>query len=171
LAQQHQVTNLAQAGVSEYRIYQQLRSVEDLTVFDVVIVAHTSPLRVPTRRHPMHSDDILHKNADLIYSDIVYHASRLKNIFNRRLHAAREFYRYHYDDEFFEDSYWLFREKINTILADKNVITLVTFADQVATEKYVLNFADLLNTQPGLINHYSEEGNRLVYAKIQELIA
>lgn len=170
LAQVHQVTNLAQAGVSEYRIYQQLQSVKDLTAFDVVIVAHTSPLRVPTRRHPMHYDDSLHKNADLIYSDIVYHASKLKNFFNRRLHAAREFYRYHYDDEFFEDTYWLFREKINTILADKKVITLATFKECPAREKYVLDFTDLLNTQPGLINHYSEKGNRLVFDTINATV-
>jgi hypothetical protein len=166
LAQQHQVTNLAQAGVSEYRIYQQLRSVTDLSVFDTVIVAHTSPLRVPTRRHPMHSNDSLHKNADLIYSDIVYHAKQLKNIFNLRLHAAREFYRYHYDDEFFEDTYWLFREKINTILANNKVVTLATFKDCPATEEYVLDFTDLLNTNPGLINHYSEKGNQVVFDTI-----
>jgi hypothetical protein len=165
LAQQHQVTNLAQAGVGEHKIYRQLVSVDDLTVYDVVIVAHTNPGRVPTRRHPMHYNDGLHQHADLIYSDIDYHAKQLKNIFNVRLHVAREFFRYHYDDEFFEDTYWLFREKINTILADKKVITLETF-DLPATEKYVLNFADLLNTNPGLINHYSEKGNQVVFDTI-----
>lgn len=170
LAEHHQVTNLAQAGVSEYRIYQQLQSVEDLSIFDVVIVAHTSPLRVPTRRHPVHGDDVLHKDSDLIYSDIEYHSNSLCNIFNQRLRAARNFFRYHYDDEFFEDSYWLLREKINTILADKLVITLATVRDCTATEKYVL---DLLSTPQGLINHYSKEGNQIVYnivmCKIQEL--
>ena len=83
LAQSHSVTNLAQAGVSEHKIYKQLCSVQDLSVYDVVIVAHTSPFRVPTKRHPMHSKDVLHKDADLIYSDIEYHSNRLKNIFNK----------------------------------------------------------------------------------------
>lgn len=166
LAEQHQVTNLAQAGVSEYKIYQQLQSVEDLTKYDVVIVAHTSPYRVPTRQHPIHSNDPLHKNADLIYTDIEYHSNKLKNIFNRSLRAAQDFFTYHFDDEFFEVSYSLLREKINTVLEDKPVITLATFNTWKSTEKYVLDFTDLLNTQPGLINHYSESGNSLVFNTI-----
>jgi hypothetical protein len=172
LAEQHQVTNLAQAGVSEYKIYRQLLSVEDLSVYDIVIVAHTSPLRVPTRRHPMHSRDVLHKNADLIYADIRYHASRLKNIFNSSLQAAKDFYRYHYDDEFFEDSYVLFRKEINAILANKKVITIATFKlfDRFVTEKNILDFTDLLNTEPGLINHYSQKGNQLVYKQVSSTI-
>ena len=173
LAEQHQVTNLAQAGVSEYKIYKQLQSVEDLNQFDAVIVAHTSPLRVPTRRHPMHSNDTLHKDADLIYADIEYHAKRLKNIFNRRLQAARDFFKYHYDDEFFEDSYWLFREKINTMLADKRVITLATFDLEehwIPTEKHTLNFVGLLNTHPGILNHYNESGNRIVHRCIVDTL-
>jgi hypothetical protein len=105
-----------------------------------------------------------------MYSDIVYHSKKLKNIFNQRLQAACDFFKYHYDEEFFEDSYWLFREKINTILVNKTVITLITFADQPATEKYLLDFADLLNTQPGLINHYSNTGNQIVFDTINATV-
>lgn len=162
LAEQHTVTNLAQAGVSEYKIYKQLLSVKDLSVFDAVIVAHTSPYRVPTRLHPVHFNDVLHNKSDLIYTDIEYHSFQLKNMFNRSLCAAKKFFTYHFDEEFFEVSYGLFRDKINTILADKKVITLATFDTWAATEKYVLDFVDLLNTQPGLINHYSKEGNQTV---------
>lgn len=166
LAEQHTVTNLAQAGVSEYKIYKQLLSVKDLNVFDVVVVAHTSSYRVPTWQHPIHSNDSLHKNADLIYADIAYHSGRIKNIFNKSLHGAYNFFNYHYDSGFFEDSYRLFRKEINRILQNKQVITLSTFKQTPFTEKYVLDFTDLLNTQPGLINHYSEEGNQLVYNSI-----
>jgi hypothetical protein len=166
LAKQHQVTNLAQAGVSEHKIYRQLLSVKDLTAYDIVIVAHTSPYRVPTKQHPVHSSDILHKDSDLIYTDIEYHAGRLKNMFKRSLTAALDFYKYHYDSEFFEDSYWLFRKEINTLLADCKVITLSTFAGCKSTEKHVLDFTDLLNTQPGVINHYSQQGNQQVYNKL-----
>ena len=174
LAEQHTVTNLAQAGVSEYKIYKQLLSVKDLSVFDAVIVAHTSPYRVPTRLHPVHFNDSLHKDADLIYADIAYHSKRIKNIFNRSLRGAYEFYNYHYDSGFFEDSYCLFRIEINRILEDKQVITLSTFNQQASMEANTINLVDMLVTYPGLINHYSEFGNRLVYgsitSKIQELV-
>ena len=72
LAKHHTVTNLAQAGVSEYKIYKQLISV-DLSQFDLVIVAHTSPYRVVTRSHPVHYNNSLHKHADLLFGDIEYH--------------------------------------------------------------------------------------------------
>ena len=174
LAEQHTVTNLAQAGVSEYKIYRQLLSVRDLSQFDVVIVAHTSPYRIPTWQHPIHSNDSLHKDADLIYADIAYHSKRIKNIFNRSLRGAYEFFNYHYDSGFFEDSYCLFRKEINRILEDKQVITLSTFNQQASMEANTINLVDMLVTYPGLINHYSEFGNRLVYgsitSKIQELV-
>jgi len=163
LAKQHTVTNLAQAGVSEYKIYRQLLSVDNLEQYDVVIVAHTSPYRIPTWQHPIHSNDSLHKDADLIYADIAYHSKRIRNIFNRSLRGAYDFFTYHYDSGFFEDSYGLFRKEINRILQDKLVITLLTFGGYRALEKDVLDFTYLLNTQPGLINHYSEQGNQLVY--------
>ena len=174
LAEQHTVTNLAQAGVSEYKIYRQLLSVRDLSQYDVVIVAHTSPYRIPTWQHPIHSNDSLHKDADLIYADIAYHSKRIKNIFNRSLRGAYEFFNYHYDSGFFEDSYCLFRKEINRILEDKQVITLSTFNQQASMEANTINLVDMLVTYPGLINHYSEFGNRLVYgsitSKIQELV-
>lgn len=162
LAEQHTVTNLAQAGVSEYKIYRQLLSVRDLSQYDFVIVAHTSPYRIPTWQHPIHRNDLLHKDADLIYADIAYHSKRIKNIFNRSLRGAYEFFNYHYDSGFFEDSYCLFRKEINRILEDNQVITLSTFGGYQSSEKDVLEFKDLLNTQPGLINHYSEAGNLIV---------
>ena len=123
---------------------------------------------MPTRQHPIHSNDQLHSNADLIFTDIEYHSNRLVNLFNKSLRAAREFFTYHFDDEFYEDSYSLFREKINSMLAGKMAITISCFKmlDRFITEKYVLDFVDLLNTEPGLINHYSKEGNLIVYNKI-----
>jgi hypothetical protein len=170
LAEQHTVTNLAQAGVSEYKIYRQLLTV-DLQAFDVVIVAHTSPYRVPTRQHPVHSNDILHKNADLICTDVEYHAKKLANMFNRRLQAAREFFTYHFDEEFFEDSYILFREKINKLLSKNKVIVISSLSlEKYKTEKYVLDFVDLLVQEPGLINHFSQQGNRIVYERVVSVL-
>ena len=96
LAEQYEVTNIAQAGVCEYKIYKQLLSVKNLNDYDWVIVSHTGSFRVNTLKHPIHSGDKLHKNADLIYTDIDYHSNKLKNIFNKSLKAAVLFYKYHF---------------------------------------------------------------------------
>jgi hypothetical protein len=80
----HVITNIAEAGVSEYKIYKQLISF-DLTQFDLVIVAHTSPYRVVTRLHPVHYNNSLHKHADLLFGDIEYH---YKNKGTRRIQRS-----------------------------------------------------------------------------------
>jgi hypothetical protein len=69
LAQEYSVTNLAQAGCSEYRIYQQLKTT-NIDHFDLILVSHTSAYRIYTEYHPARRDTALHKNCDLLYSDI-----------------------------------------------------------------------------------------------------
>ena len=125
LANNHTVTNLAQAGVSEYRILQQLLSV-DLDQFDIVLVVHTSPYRVVTRKHPVHHADVLHGNADLLFTDIEYHAGWYKKFTNRALRSAYEWFLYHFDTEYQETVYHLIIDKINSILKHKPVVTIVT---------------------------------------------
>ena len=70
LSAEYAVTNLAQAGVGEYKILQQIKSVPDIQMFDLVLISHTSPYRIHTRKHPVHHADPLHNHADLIMEDI-----------------------------------------------------------------------------------------------------
>ena len=174
LAEKYRVTNLAQAGVSQYKIYQQLESVKHkLDQFDIVIVNHTSPFRVPTISHPLLEFDEVHYNADLIYSDISYHANKFKNFFNKSLRAAKNFFDLHYDIEFFRRTSELYVKEINEILKDKNVITLneVLSIEHYHYEDYYRNDREsFLNKHKGKINHLSEEGNKIVYNKLLEII-
>jgi hypothetical protein len=165
LAEKYSVTNLAQAGVSEYRIYQQLLSVINLDEYDLVIVSHTSPYRLPTRKHPVHNTDLLHSNADLIFSDIEYHNNQIKNIFNFGLKSAYKFFLYHYDEAYFETTYQLLRERINDMLKEKLVIVIsnLPILKNFTTEKTVLEFT----SDGGLINHGSENLNKEI---LQEII-
>ena len=65
LADKYSVTNIAQAAVSEYKILQQVKSI-DLNRFDTVIISHASPNRIHCVTHPIHANNILHKDSDLI---------------------------------------------------------------------------------------------------------
>ena len=172
LAQHHSVTNLAQCGVAEYRIYQQLLSVQNLAVYDWVIVSHTSPYRVVTRHHPVHGTDSLHGNADLMLVDIEHHAGKLRNIFNRSLRAAINYFDYHYDIDYHTHVYRLFRAEINRLLVGKNVIVIsnLPILQEYTTENTVLDFSELMLRDPGLINHFSEQGNRMIYKQIEQVI-
>ena len=63
LANRVSLVNLAQAGVSQYRILQQIQRV-CLDDYDRIIICNTSPHRIVTCKHPIHTD-ALHASADL----------------------------------------------------------------------------------------------------------
>jgi hypothetical protein len=169
LSSVYQVDNIAQAGVSEYKIYKQILSVENqLKNYDVVIISHTSPYRAVTRQHPIHCDDTLHSNADLMLADIEYHSKSLKSIFNRSLQAARGYIKYHYDIEYQEITYNLFKKEICQMLSGTKTIVISNFLNQTINESDT-NFLDCSSLQtnyPGIMNHLSDQGNFLLFNDI-----
>ena len=172
LEKDHNVTNLAQAGVGEYKILRQLETLTNLDEYDLVIISHTSPYRVNTRFHPVHHDDILHKNADLIYTDIEYHKGRLKNIFNRSLRTAFKYFLYHFDTEYQERVYLLIKDEIHRILKNKNtlIISNLDLKSFGLSDNNIIFIDQIQNKHPGLANHLSYTGNKLVYEKIINFI-
>ena len=92
LSKDHKVTNVAQAGVGEYKIYKQIENI-DQNLYDCIIVSHTSPSRIHTPSHPIHTAGF-HKDCDLILTDI----SEKFSFFDNRLKTAQGWFKYHYDD-------------------------------------------------------------------------
>lgn len=172
LAECFVVENIAQAGVSEYKIYQQIMSINDMNLYDFFIISHTSPYRAVTREHPIHSTDILHQHADLMINDIDYHHSKLKNFANRSLKAAQGYFKYHYDTEYHVTTYNLFKKEINKKLPKNKTITLNFFPDghDKDHDQYSLNFDKLQKTQPGLMNHLSLAANEIIFQEIKKYI-
>ncbi len=164
LAENHRVTNVAQAGCSEYRILKQIQS-QDLNTFDLVIVSHTSPSRVYTREHPLHKDGF-HKNCDLIANDI-----ERVSFFNDSLKSAQGWFKHHYDDEYQQDIYNLIRKEINNIINIPYIsMSHISFLKDKYIESTHLDFSDLWATERGNVNHYTEAGNISIYNKIKRAI-
>jgi hypothetical protein len=171
LAEHFEVTNIAQAGVGEYKIYKQLCSV-DLTKYDLVIVSHTSPYRLHTRLNTVHQSDQLHSNSDLLFSDVEYHLKTISGFFDRALRSAYNFFVHHYDTNYQEDVYGLIRQEINRIIgADNYLVINNTLAEpRFVLEQNIVNIVEIQQLHPGLINHLSDEGNRLVYQQVLDKI-
>lgn len=161
LANSYDVTNLAQAGASEYKILQQIKSA-DLDHFDIIILVHTSPYRVPTRKHPVHSNDCLHKHADLLLADIQYHATWYRRLYNRALSSAYGFFLHHFDVEYQETIYELLVEKINQTLKHKKVITVKSPLCPLIIDDAV----DIQEFDAGKTNHMSINANIDFYKKL-----
>ena len=164
LAEQLDVVNLAQAGVGEYKILKQIQSVRNIQNYDCVIVSHTSPLRINTRQHPVHHNDKLHHNADLMLNDIEYHYTRWRNLFNTALQTARNFFFYHFDEQYQNDIYILLRKEINCLIGTVPcvVISNLSIDSPFITEDCVINMVEIQQKHAGLINHLSPYGNALV---------
>jgi hypothetical protein len=166
ILQQHtdlEVNNIAQAGVSEYKILRQISSV-DLDQYDLAIVCHTLPSRITTIKHPIHAGDLLHGSADLIFSDLEHHAKLWHNAFNRALHSAKDFFKYHYDQECQDTVYRLLRQECALKLKTLPFL-VVNFSLETrdfVLENHVLDFCLDSRIKPGLINHMDAASNRWV---------
>lgn len=161
IAEEYETTNLAQAGVGQYKIYKQIKSV-NIEKFDVVISSYTSPYRVHTPCHPVHNNDLLHKNCDLLANDIEYFFHKDKK--NESLTSARNYFKYHFDINYYNTIYKLLVEQCNNLLKGIKHIKIsnlpnVTYDWSLITSKH-----------KGLINHLSEEGNKVIYRELMKLI-
>ena len=158
LAEKYNVTNVAQAGVSEYKIWKQIETA-NVNEYDLVIVSHTSPNRVHTIKHPIHKTD-LHKDCDLIYTDIEAYS----DWFNPSLSAAKGWFEYHYDQEYQDDIYQLLRESILKNIT-KPYISLNNLDSSLPfiIEPNSLDFTGLWKSERGVVNHYTTAGNKTVF--------
>lgn len=154
------VTNVAQAGCSEYKIYLQLKSV-DLTQYDAIIIAHTSPNRLYVKEHPVHEKGSLHEHSDFIYTDIKEHSKHTKSL----LPVVDYFERY-FDLEYATFVHSLICKEIDNMLLDySGTIIHVTGFDWDNLHPFtdIITFEPLAKYNMGLPNHLDDGGNTFVY--------
>lgn len=162
LAREHDVTNIAQAGCSEYRILKQIES-QHLSEYDAVIVSHTSPYRVHTAYHPAHAGDALHGNSDFIYNDVKAHD----------IHSMVEYFEKFYDLDYARDMHNLICRRIDYLTFPYSGVIHITHFDwqKLFQFTFMTNFVGIHKQHPGDANHYSTTGNELVLAKLNERLA
>ena len=165
LSQKFDVTNLARAGVCEYKIYNQLLSA-NISDFDIVIISHTSPYRLYVKEHPIHSQDSLHGECDLIYTD-------LKDAVNtyKQVQPIIEYFEKYFDLDYAKFVHGLICEKIENFCQpfSHKVINLITFEEQYQF-KNSLSFVDLFKTNRGKMNHFDTVGNQKIFETIANTI-
>ena len=159
LESEYDVTNIAQAGVSEYKIYKQLEKI-DTTKFEHIIISHTSAYRIPIEEHPIHKDDSLHDDCDIIYSDAEVH------IENNIMKTAVDFYVNIFHPEYFCFVNDLIFKEIQKITPKA---IHITFFDNFY-DNSILKFEDIFLSYKGNINHLDEKGNSLFYNIIKNIL-
>ena len=161
LSDAHDITNLAQAGCSEYRILKQIQSA-NLADFDKIIIAHTSPFRLYVKKHPVHMHDTLHSSCDLIYSDIKNHSVNDKNLL-----SIVDYFENYFDNDYAVDIHNLICEKIDVLTRKHEPIHITGFewTDMFEFEN-MINFNNLFKKHRGESNHLTAKGNMEIYHAI-----
>jgi hypothetical protein len=157
----HEVTNLAQAGCSEYKIWLQVSSI-DISAFDRVILFHTSPYRWYVKEHPYLSNSKLHRDSDLIYNDLVNQPP-----FEDQL-VLKIFFEKYFDLDYAAFVHGILREKIeqHIMAISKSVYTM-----GVQQESVDFDIAHIFNKYRGCVNHLNEKGNRMIAEKVLEFLS
>lgn len=161
MASNYEITNLAQAGCSQYKVLKQIQSV-NLEKFDKIIISHSSPYRLFSPKHPIHYADKLHKDSDLIYSDVKEHA-----VTNKELLPLVEYFEKYYDLNYAEDIYTLLCKEIVELTKHLNILHLVHRCNhQIVKFDNQIDCSPVFKNYHGLANHYSDEGNKIIYDQI-----
>lgn len=166
LAQEFRIDNCAQAGVSEYKIWQQIEK-SCLGNYDVVIVWHTSPYRIPVEHHPLHQGDCLHGQCDLLYEDVKHAVEQRPD-----LQPAVKWFEQYFHLPAAEFTHNLICEKIDRHTAWKQSVWHARAVDWKGLYRFNggLDFSAVWKKHQGLINHFDSEGNQKIFEKFKELI-
>jgi hypothetical protein len=148
------VTNISQAGCSEYKILLQLRSVT-LSDYHIVVVNHTSPFRLYVKTHPVHADDVLHHSSDLLYNDILFH---YKQHPTDDLSVAIGYFEKYFDLDY---ANYMYKLIYNDIIETCSVIKSlqVVHTESIIDDKNLLRLAQYSKHNKGLLNHYNKTAN------------
>ena len=168
LANEYAITNCAQAGVSEYKILKQLEQ-QNLDEYEVIIVSHTSPLRVYIKDNPMYLNNQLYSNADLIYSDVLSHYN--SDTDNIMLQTAKNYFEIIFDQDYYQDMYFLLVDKIKKLTHQHKCLHLLTIFDQGVDVQPCLNLKQQFKFKQGTPNHYSNKDNIKICNLVKDWIA
>ena len=158
LRRNFKITNLSQAGVSEYKIYKQLISI-DLNQFDSIIICHTSFFRIPIKENTFYQNSKLHKSSDLIFTDV----ESKKNI-SKKMKTAFNFFKYFFWKEYFLFTNGLIFEQIYEKTKD---CIHITFFDDFYDAR-VTNFHNIFLNHRGDVNHLDKNGNTKIFSYLKK---
>jgi hypothetical protein len=164
LKNNHNVTNLAQAGCGQYKILQQLRNT-DPTQFSNIIISHTSSTRFHIEKNPFHTTGT-HIHSDLIYEDVLN-----KDPSDVRDHILFLF-EHVIDIDYQNFIYQAICREIAQLIQQVPTIHLNFFSkNSILKQQFSVNECyQIWRKNTGTINHMSEKGNQIIYNLVEGLL-
>jgi hypothetical protein len=162
----YDLTNVAQAGASEYKILKSLKSVQE---YDAAIVFHTSPIRLYSANgNLLHTDSLTHRDSCYVINDVLSKRGPIKR-------AMENYVKYFYNEEFVNYIHTKICEDIvkNTRLIPTIHASGFDYSDIFEFDNFV-SANDLFETYRGNTCHLTADGNRYlaerIYKKLTNLL-
>ena len=161
LAQQHQVTNISHPGIGEYKIMQRLMS-QDLTLYDAVIISHTSPYRVHCLENHLYPQGHVYRDSDIIFLDAENKRTRLGQ-------SMVDYFHYAFDEQYYKFVHASCCMQIDALTLHSPVIHITHF-DWTDLYQFpgMINFYQLWQQHAGNHVHYDIAGNQHILDTLQQ---
>ena len=162
LQQDFNVTNLSKPGIGEYKILQQVKSV-DLEKYDLLLLSHTSPNRVHTLTNPLYPPNHLYSNSDIIFTDA-------ESKINQHP-IARDivgYYKYIFDLDYYKFIHNSCCQEIDQLTKNTKVLHITHF-DWTDLYQFnsMINFYNFWLDNRGDVAHYTKQANQTIYNQLQ----
>ena len=163
IADLHNVENVGQSAVSQYKILKQFQNL-DLSKYDKIIVSVSSYWRMYVQQHPIYKSGRL-ANCDLMLMDLETH----NDWFNGSLRTAKGLFKYEfYDDQYLIDIYDMITDRMREKLKGTDHILIGHTGNR--TKHADLDFSELWKEERGLVNHYTQKGNQHIFNALQPFL-
>lgn len=158
LSQNHQIVNFSQRGISQYKIFEIItQNLNKLQSVDKIIIWYTNSDRVyvnenvdyPTRCKSTH------RFADMVASDALTNPDWNK--------IAKNYYKFFYNQNLQDFISECIINQVRNLLGD-NIIECSGFDTD---DKKIKSFFELRKQCQGSINHFNNEGNKIIYEWIK----
>jgi hypothetical protein len=166
LSSKFETTNLSQCGCGQYKIQQQLKSV-DLNKFDKILISHGSSNRLYINQpYALHNDQP-HKHSDLLFTDV-----EDKKDQNPLALTAYNYFVNIFDLEYYAYIHNLICQDIDQMTQGHCVVHTTHF-DYTGLYNFnhnLIGFYNIWKQYPGDINHYNSLGNKIVYDRMVKIL-
>lgn len=163
LKQDFTVTNLSSPGIGQFKILKKIQSI-DLDVYDSIVVSHTSPNRLHCQLNPLYPADHLYRQSDIIFADA---ESKIDQ--NLAANHLVYYYKYIFDDEYYQFVHWSCCEKIDQLTQHKQILHITHFNwTHLYQFPNLINYYDFWVSNRGDYTHYSKDANQTIYQQIKD---
>lgn len=167
LATKYNVTNVSEAGVSQYKICKQIEN-SNYQDYDLIICSITSPNRIYSKSK-INKVSKFHKNCDLIFQDIEFAVAQGDS--TPEITSALNYFIYHWDKDYADFVHQLKVDWCYDHLKNYNTIFTSIIDDSkkfLPSDAIFIDGFEIFETYPGNINHLSEEGNNIFFKNLTD---